>query len=325
MGEAMNNDLAQTVSPAAAPAPEKPAEAAAQLRRVGRPPADEDQRKQRVEAALAELRNEGRDAFGIAEVAARSGVSRATIYRSLVLRALVGQEGQTVDANAPKSVSKTPPPDGGDAAEILRLHKQRLRGREAQQRERLGHLRDRLREEQLRVERFRQRTDQAVSEAQRSRETLSRQQQRVLDLTARLRVAVRKYEEADMRARSAEQVADQQARLREDAEARAADRSGVQGDTLEQARKAGYQAGYEAGNRVAARAARRDGGTGLAAAVSDLTTAELVAARRKLARVLHPDLFADDPHTNLLANELLKQINSLAVVKAAPAVPPRRK
>jgi curved DNA-binding protein CbpA len=38
----------------------------------------------------------------------------------------------------------------------------------------------------------------------------------------------------------------------------------------------------------------------------------VLAARRSLARALHPDLFAKDPAAQLLATEILKQLNSLA-------------
>ncbi len=48
-----------------------------------------------------------------------------------------------------------------------------------------------------------------------------------------------------------------------------------------------------------------------------LSKEELQTARRNLARVLHPDLFAgDDPATATLATELLKQINALAATRA---------
>ncbi|MBC8139969.1 MAG: hypothetical protein H7Y38_00860 [Armatimonadetes bacterium] len=59
------------------------------------------------------------------------------------------------------------------------------------------------------------------------------------------------------------------------------------------------------------------GGIGAASSLGSvaagLSKSELQTARRNLARVLHPDLFAgDDPATATLATELLKQINALA-------------
>jgi hypothetical protein len=50
----------------------------------------------------------------------------------------------------------------------------------------------------------------------------------------------------------------------------------------------------------------------LSVAAARLPRAALIAARRQLARALHPDLFAKDPAASLLATELLKQINALA-------------
>ena len=56
------------------------------------------------------------------------------------------------------------------------------------------------------------------------------------------------------------------------------------------------------------------GGAGsLASVAAKLPKTALLAARRNLARVLHPDLFAgEDTATVALATELLKQINALA-------------
>ena len=84
----------------------------------------------------------------------------------------------------------------------------------------------------------------------------------------------------------------------------------------ERIRTEAYGDGFAAGTR----AAMQRGGTrpgsggsgGLSVAAARLPRATVLAARRTLARALHPDLFAQDPATQLLATEILKQLNSLA-------------
>jgi regulator of replication initiation timing len=84
----------------------------------------------------------------------------------------------------------------------------------------------------------------------------------------------------------------------------------------ERIRAQAYADGFSAGTR----AAMQRGGTrpgapgagGLSIAAARLPRASVLAARRTLARALHPDLFAQDPATQLLATEFLKQLNSLA-------------
>jgi AcrR family transcriptional regulator len=84
----------------------------------------------------------------------------------------------------------------------------------------------------------------------------------------------------------------------------------------ERIRTQAYADGFSAGTR----AAMQRGGTrpgspgsgGLSIAAARLPRASVLAARRTLARALHPDLFAQDPATQLLATEILKQLNSLA-------------
>jgi hypothetical protein len=86
----------------------------------------------------------------------------------------------------------------------------------------------------------------------------------------------------------------------------------------EQIRTQAYADGFAAGTRAAMqRGGTRPGtpgnnGSGLAVAAARLPQASVLAARRALARALHPDLFAQDPATQLLATEILKQLNSLA-------------
>ncbi len=70
------------------------------IRTRGAKPQDPDERAARVKAAVRDLERIGA-AFTVAEVAERAGISRATLYRSPDLRALVGAKGdgpRVVDA-----------------------------------------------------------------------------------------------------------------------------------------------------------------------------------------------------------------------------------
>lgn len=83
----------------------------------------------------------------------------------------------------------------------------------------------------------------------------------------------------------------------------------------ERIRTEAYADGFAAGTRAAMqRGGTRPGSSsgGLSVAAARLPRATVLAARRTLARALHPDLFAQDPATQLLATEILKQLNSLA-------------
>jgi len=62
------------------------------IRTRGAKPQDPDERTVRVKAAVRDLERIGA-AFTVAEVAERAGISRATLYRSPDLRALVGAKG----------------------------------------------------------------------------------------------------------------------------------------------------------------------------------------------------------------------------------------
>jgi len=80
----------------------------------------------------------------------------------------------------------------------------------------------------------------------------------------------------------------------------------------DKARKEAYAEGFAAGRAAAARGGLRSGGMNdLHAVAARLPRQSLLNARRSLARVLHPDLFAQDPAAALLATELLKQLNAL--------------
>ncbi len=71
-----------------------------EIRARGAKPQDPEARRLRVKTAVRDLERIGA-AFSVADVAARAGVSRATIYRSQDLRDLVGAKGdgpRTVDA-----------------------------------------------------------------------------------------------------------------------------------------------------------------------------------------------------------------------------------
>jgi hypothetical protein len=63
-------------------------------RRRGRKPADANERRIKVESALAEL-EASRTPFSMADVAERAGISRATLYRDSALRDLVGTLGDS--------------------------------------------------------------------------------------------------------------------------------------------------------------------------------------------------------------------------------------
>lgn len=64
-------------------------------------PGDPDERARRVATAVRDLERIGAG-FSVADVAERSGVSRATIYRTATLRELVGAKGDCVRPVAPE-------------------------------------------------------------------------------------------------------------------------------------------------------------------------------------------------------------------------------
>lgn len=84
-------------------------------------------------------------------------------------------------------------------------------------------------------------------------------------------------------------------------------------DGVEDVRQEAYARGFQAGMTSASRGGRGGGGgaAGLMIAATRFPKATLASARRTLAKAIHPDLFVDDPATALLANEILKQLNSL--------------
>ena len=137
----------------------------------------------------------------------------------------------------------------------------------------------------------------------KERRTLRRERR---DLEARVQVA---------ELRADELMAELRATVRD---RKSSDRMG--GDAAEKIQKEAYTEGFAAGVRAAA---QRGGGGGsvrsrggsaeseLLSVASRLPKPSLQAARRTLARQLHPDLFTQDPAAAMLATELLKQINAL--------------
>jgi AcrR family transcriptional regulator len=183
----------------------------------GTKPGDTDARVRRVASAVRDLERIGA-AFTVADVAERSGVSRATIYRTAALRDLVGAKGDSARPVDPQ------------------VHA------------RLGARHDTLK-------------------------TKARELRRDLADTER------GWEEMRERALTAE-------RRLQDVERQIA----------------------------ALFAQQKSSGTGmetLARAAAQLSPEALRRARRQIAAVLHPDLFAQDAGAAALATELLKSLNSL--------------
>lgn len=136
-----------------------------------------------------------------------------------------------------------------------------------------------------------------------------------------LRRALRGLEE---RVQAAELLADE---LKAEARAASRDRRSSErltGDAADTIRKEAFAEGFANGVRIGAQrggvgsGGGAGGGRGGASSSGELLTvasrlpkASLQAARRTLARQLHPDLFTQDPAAAMLATELLKQINAL--------------
>ena len=74
----------------------------------------------------------------------------------------------------------------------------------------------------------------------------------------------------------------------------------------------GFAAGARAYQQRSANAGRGGGAADLISVAARLPRPAMLAARKTLARALHPDLYVNDPATALLATELFKQINALA-------------
>lgn len=143
--------------------------------------------------------------------------------------------------------------------------------------------------------------------------------QQVRELEERVRATEERLTAAEQALRSARREAHRASAAAEgatgsvDSEGGSGSRSG--------AYKEGFAAGFRAATqRPGAAGSGRPGSVGGAAGAAPgelrsvaarLPKATLVAARRTLARQLHPDLFAKDPAAAMLATELLKQINAL--------------
>ena len=182
----------------------------------GPKPGDTDTRVMLVSAAVKALVKIGA-AFSVADVAERAGISRATLYRSSALRALVGAKG-----DGPRTVDAT-------------LH-EKLETRCASLKTKAGVLRRQLAELEASWVEMRERAKTAEAK-------LATAERRIEILASRMR-----------------------------------------GST----------------------------GGALGAVAARLGQDERRRARRILARALHPDLFAQDHATAVLATELLKTLNVLA-------------
>lgn len=211
-------------------------------RRRGRRPADANERRSRVLAALQEL-EQARVPFSMQDLAERAGISRATLYRDATLRDLVGARG-----------------DGPPARPVD------YRAYEALQR----------------------RCREASAERGVLRREVGEMKRRLAELEERCQSLQQENLE---RMRSAQVAGGDEERVRADA----------------------YADGFAAGMRMASNRAggARGAGGGLLAVAARLPRPSIAAARRTLARALHPDLFARDPAAALLATEILKQLNSL--------------
>ncbi len=235
-------------------------------RRRGRRPADAGERRQRVEAALAEL-SSARVPFTMGDLAERAGISRATLYRDAGLRDLVGNIGDGPTAR-PVSVREH---------ETLRSAAQKLEAERVELKRKLREAEKRAREAEARVSELARESveEDGGAEARHVR--------------GRGRRTAPKDDEAQTSTADAE-------RIRRDA----------------------YADGFAAGARAASPSAGGAGARGRGGANPDLLLLaarlprpSLLAARKNIARVLHPDLFAKDPATAMIATELLKQINAV--------------
>ena len=138
-------------------------------------------------------------------------------------------------------------------------------------------------------------------------------------------VNAKEHERLKQRAVEAEQTRRQMARRIKEAEERAEISEArvreierrlaiAQSDAAnERAQREAYTDGFAAGQRAASAQSARGGASNeLFAAAVKIPRESLLNARRTLARVLHPDLFANDPAAALLATEILKQLNAIA-------------
>jgi hypothetical protein len=83
-------------------------------------------------------------------------------------------------------------------------------------------------------------------------------------------------------------------------------------DDMENIREEAFGRGFQAGREAATRGGARGGGSTLSAIAARLPRTARVEARNQLAKLIHPDRFASEPATLLLATEILKQLNALA-------------
>ena len=233
-------------------------------RRRGRKPADANDRRAKVSAALADL-EESRTPFSMSDLAERAGISRATLYRDAALRDIVGTAGEG---------PKTRPVNYRDyekqkaERDLLVVERRTLRRV--------------LREKDARIEALEERIDKLETNIEAFAQRAQKQASQDVDAIRR-----ESYQEGFS-----------------------------QGVRTAMGQRGGAGAG-NAGRRPGAMPQMPSAATNLVSIASRLPKAERQTARRNLARVLHPDLFAaEDAATATLATELLKQLNAIAALDA---------
>lgn len=82
-------------------------------------------------------------------------------------------------------------------------------------------------------------------------------------------------------------------------------------DDVEAVREEAFARGFQAGREAATRGGGRNSASNLSAIAARLPRTARVEARNQLAKLIHPDKFASDPATMMLATEILKQLNAL--------------
>jgi AcrR family transcriptional regulator len=82
-------------------------------------------------------------------------------------------------------------------------------------------------------------------------------------------------------------------------------------DELEDIREEAYGRGFQAGREAASRGIRGGSTNPLVAVAARLPRTSRIEARNQIAKLIHPDRFADNAAMSVLATEILKQLNAL--------------
>ena len=264
-------------------------------------PVAASERSVRVTAAIETLRRECKP-IEVKAVAQLAGVARATLYRDKPLRDMIADASGVPYA-----------PQEDDAVVRLRAAYERLQERNRRLLERDESVRERQDEWEQKLAREATRYRVLKSKMQKQDDLVHRLRTRIDSLKQKMADADETVFTARQSVRQAQQHAAEQEKLRQEAETREARQreANQTSAAVEEARQAGYKSGYEVGARNAMRAARRGITNSLSEAAVTMSPKSLGAARRQLARVLHPDLFAMDSDTQVLATELMKLINAL--------------